>query len=137
MMTGLANPRMLEFKLLGRDGAVEFLTLELLGAASSRAEGKERWFEVAIYVDPDGNYVVHTVGRTVMEGERDLGRIERTHSPYDVVELLTVRRTSSRHRGANGDRRAEPYVPVAATRALAQAADRDDGLNAAYLRLVA
>jgi hypothetical protein len=132
----VTDSQLREYTLLGRDGARETLMLELLGSGTSFAEGKTRWFEVNIFADADGNYVVHTVGRTTVEGERDLGRIERTSSPYDVVELVTVRRKSSRH-GTGTGRRAEPYVPVASTRALAQAADVDDGLNEAYLRLVA
>lgn len=124
------------YRLLARDGVYVEVNAILLGEGSSYAEGKNRWFEVTIYADDDGEYVVHTVGRTELPDERDLGRVERTSSPYDVIELLTVRRTSARH--GHGDRRASaPYIPRASARALAQAAEFDDGLHDAYLRVVA
>lgn len=110
----------------------------LLGEGSSWAEGKTRWFEVKIFADENDEYVVHTVGKSTNSGERDLGRVWRTPSPYDVVEILTVRRVSSRQADPRtGNRRTNAYVPNASARALAQAAEFDDGLHDVYLRMVA
>ncbi len=128
------DPELREYTLLGRNGRPETHRLVLLGHGTSYAEGKKRWFEVTIYADENDAYLVHTVGRTTIEGERDLARIERTVSPYDVIELLTVRRASRNH---SGDRAVAPYVPRPSARAIAQAAEFDDGLHEAYLRQVA
>ena len=114
-----------EIELLGRDGATETMELELLGSGSSFREYKDRWFEVSIYRERDGRFVLHTVGRSTREGDRDLGRIAKTSSAFELVELLTVT-----HKG-------ETYVPQDSTRALAQAADRDPKIREAYLRMVA
>lgn len=126
-------------RLLSRDGTYVEIDAIMLGNGTSWAEGKERWFEVGLYALEDGTYVVHTIGRSTVTGERDLGRVEMTDSPYEVIEMLTVRRVSSRHgQRTGGDRRAQnPYLPKASLRALAQAAEFDDGINEAYVRIAA
>lgn len=131
------DTKLREYTLAGYGGATETMLLELLGEGSSYAAGKQRWFEVAIYVDEDGEYVVHTTGRTTHESETDRYRIVRTRSAFDVIELLTVRRVSQREAHATKGRATAPYVPVASLRALAQSADRDAKIREAYLELVA
>lgn len=95
--------------------------------------GACRWTEVTIYSrhDPDPavgsariTYVVHTVGRSAVPGEVDLPRVVETSSPYEVVEALTVRRA-----GPNG----EVFMPPQHLRALAAAAQWDDGIRDAYI----
>lgn len=98
-----------------------------------------RWFEVAIYrrywIDAedraagidythDGphDYVVHTVGGSSVAGEKRFSRVQGTTSPYDVIELLTVRPV---------DR--DPFIASQSARALAQAADVDRGIRDAYI----
>lgn len=146
--------------LTGRDGEPFTFTGRLLGAGSSRRDDHMhdllrdryaprrircsacRWFEVAIYVravdtaidletDPptlsrvpaeDGDYVVHTVGATVVPGEQRLSRISVTESPFEVIELLTVRRHGQ-----------DPFLTAQSSRALAQAAELDDGIREAYI----
>lgn len=101
-----------------------------------------RWFEVAIYrrftaeeidlsttppklrtIEPEAvDYVIHTVGASAVPGEQRLSRIEVTDSAFEVVELLTVRR--------EGD---SPWIPAQSSRALARAAELDDGLHEAYV----
>lgn len=106
-----------------------------------------RWFEVAIYrryADAEiirmrtGNpetdvsdrqalardYVVHTIGASIVPGETRLSRITPTDSPFEVIELLTVR-------PRDGDQ--QPWIPAQSARALAHAAEFDDGLREAYV----
>lgn len=106
-----------------------------------------RWFEVAIYrryvtegidlkTDPKrpkiyqldspepGDYVVHTIGASIVPGETRLSRITPTDSPFEVIELLTVR-------PRDGDQ--QPWIPAQSARALAHAAEFDDGLREAYV----
>lgn len=120
-------------------------TGRLLGAATSEsdfhtnhpgdfaAKGEKcsgcRWFEVAIYRrdaprgtgDPDVDYVVFTLGHTDVPGERLYGRITQVNSPFEVVEVLTVRRVGA------------TFMPAQSSRALAQAAAVDAGLRDAYV----
>jgi hypothetical protein len=135
-------------ELSGRDGRRQTFTGVLLGSGSSRSEVHSdhlgdyaargtkcsacRWFEVAIYArihDRDTglyptvkDYVVHTVGGSVVPREKRFSRIQTTTSPYDVIELVTVRPV---------DR--EPFIASQSARALAQAADVDDGIRDAYI----
>jgi hypothetical protein len=95
-----------------------------------------RWIEVLIYLvnewldgaDDEGNsgrYLVVTRGMTVVPGEREFRRTVATDSPYEVVELLTVRRN---HSG-----RDDAYIPSSNARALSRAAELDGGIRDAYL----
>lgn len=105
-----------------------------------------RWLEVTIYrrrvemtyaviVEPDPNapatytydYVIHTVGMSDVPGEVDFIRIHQTASAFEVVELLTVRRTNPRTGVTTA------FVPPQHARALAQAATLDDDLREAYV----
>lgn len=96
-----------------------------------------RWTEISIYHVPDnvyaaaqvepyvggplGKYLVVSSGRSVVPGERTFVNATWTNSPYEVVEILTQRRG--------------PRVTLSTTaaRALAAAAEYDDGLNDAYV----
>lgn len=80
-----------------------------------------RWFEVRIIRDEDGSYVVHTQGPSTIPGDIVLCRLARTESPYEVVELLTVRRDGY------------ASLPGHSSRALAQAAMVDPGVATAYV----
>jgi len=99
-------------------------------AAPGERCGACRWTEVTIYRGsaipgevPD-SYVVHTVGRSVVPGEVDLPKVVETASPYEVVEALTVRRQGPR---------GEVFMPPQHLRALAAAAQWDDGIRDAYI----
>lgn len=104
-----------------------------------------RWFEVAIYqryttegidltTDPAHpriypldkpvaeDYVVHTVGASAVPGEQRLSRIAVTESGFEMVELLTVRKLNE-----------EPFITAQSSRALAQAASRDENIRDAYI----
>lgn len=103
-----------------------------------------RWFEVALYrrfldteidlsdpanpklkkmIEPEAaDYVIHTVGASIVPNEKRLSRVEVTDSAFEVVELLTVRQ---------GDN--PPWIPAQSVRALARAAELDDGLREAYV----
>lgn len=139
-----------QFTLVGRNGAEHRFTGQLLGAGTSHQthhyhnnqfarRGEKcsacRWFEVAIYrrtadakghvpvgADHGFDYVVHTVGATIVPGEQRLSRVEYTTSSFEVVELLTIR---------PNDR--EPYMMTQSARALARAAELDDGIREAYV----
>lgn len=81
-----------------------------------------RWFEITLYTTDDGRYVVHTVGRSVIPGEIDLGRIATTTSAHVVVDLLTVRKPHG-----------ESFLPAPSSRALATAARDDEAIEYAYV----
>ena len=93
----------------------------LLGRDSSFQEYKTRWFEVEIYLDVNGEFVVYTVGRTLVPDETSRYRIARTRSAYKVVELLTVVN--------NG----KMYIPRQSSRALSEAAQFNDDIRDAYV----
>lgn len=81
-----------------------------------------RWFEVSLYWDVDaGQYVVHTIGRSIVPEEIDYARIARTHSPYEVLEFLTVRQPGN------------VFIASPSLHALAQAAHLDEGIRDAYV----
>ena len=80
-----------------------------------------RWQETTIYVTDDGQFVVHTIGRSVVPGESDRHRVTFTSSAYEIVEVLTVK----------GNK--EPFLPDPSARALAQAAAVDDDVQEAYV----
>ena len=98
-----------------------------------------RWVEVSIYRrditvpvnelahDHREDYVVYTVGRSVVPGEHNIPRIVETASPYEVVEALTVRRPPG------GGRPAEVFMPPQHLRALSAAAQFDAGIRDAYV----
>lgn len=149
-------------ELIGRDGETFGFLGKPLGVGSSQQNDHRhdvardryaprgircsacRWFEVAIYrryvtegidletdpkrpriypVDPEpGDYVVHTIGASIVPGETRLSRITPTDSPFEVIELLTVRKRDD-----------DPWIPAQSARALAHAAEFDDGLREAYV----
>lgn len=126
--TTASPPPLLRHELRGRDGEAFIFHGRHLGHGTSEQPGKNRWFEVDVYRREnvhDGvrvdDYVVHTRGMTAIEGERTLSRIEVTTSPYEIIELLTVIR----------ERR--QFLPRQSARALAQAAQWDDGVRDAYV----
>ena len=82
--------------------------------------GACRWLESTVYRTDGGKFVLHTVGRTIVPGEIDYGRIVDTSSAYELLELATVRA-------------GKPYLPAPTARALAQAADKDDDVRDAYV----
>lgn len=109
-----------------------------------------RWFEVRIFrevrppadVDPAsdwsatagpdvlrrstaGDYVLHTTGMSVVDGEVPLYKHEVTGSSFSVVEFLTTRRV-----GVQGP---EAFLARPSARALAEAAEYDAGLREAYI----
>jgi hypothetical protein len=131
---------MKQIDLLGRDGEPFSFTGAKLGHGSSarnhhnhntsidefapqryRCSGC-RWFEVDIYLTAEDRYVVHTTGVSVVPGESRLSRISVTESPFEVIELLTVRKKNE-----------EPFITTQSARALAQAAEVDDGIREAYI----
>lgn len=85
-----------------------------------------RWQDVYIYtVNDSDDYVVYTIGMTMVPGELEYTKITRTASPTEVQEVLTVRN------------REGAYIPAPARRALAQAADKDEDLEDIYRSLPA
>lgn len=152
-MTSKLRLQPTDHELIGRNGVAHRFTGALLGSSTSysvdhtHAAGQHaprgakcsacRWFEVYIYrrartngagptgnglVDTPADYVVHTVGGSSVPGERRFSRVEFTSSPFEVIELLTVRPV---------DR--DPFIAAQSARALAQAAELDDGVREAYI----
>ncbi len=141
-----------QFKLVGREGDEFAFTGIRLGHETSyqdqhthhprRAAAKRekcsacRWFEVSIYrryVEVEtsvgdmlgatgADYVVHTVGASNVPNEQRLSRIAVTESAFEIVELLTVRKIDE-----------QPFITVQSSRALAQAAARDEDVRDAYI----
>ena len=112
------------YTLTGRNGDTFNFTGERLGSGSSEHPDKDRWFEVDIYrgvVNDEQVYVVHTQGRSRVQGETTRARVALSQSAYEVVELLTVN-----HGG-------KLYIPRQSSHALAQAAQWDAGLRDAYV----
>jgi hypothetical protein len=105
-----------------------------------------RWFEVRIFREvllPDGvasieelsaadasrvqlgEYVIHSSGMSIVDGEVTFFRYETTRSPYMVIELMTTRQTT--------DRGPEAFLAKPAAHALAEAAEFDVALRDAYV----
>lgn len=80
-----------------------------------------RWFEVNLYKRDDGFYVLHTIGRTIVPGEIEFGRIATTDSAYTVVELMTVRNGLS------------VFLPAPSALALSMASKDDKDIRDAYV----
>ena len=79
-----------------------------------------RWFEVKIGLEDDGeHYRIEMIGRSIVDGEVDRVRVERTTSANAVVDLLAM--------GEPGRR----YIPKTSRIALHEAADIDDSLGEA------
>lgn len=95
-------------------------------AAPGRRCSACRWIEITILRTTDDTYLVRQVGRTRVPGETTRDRLDETVSPYEVVELLTLRR---RDRLTNA---VAPVMPACSARALAQAAARDEAVLDAY-----
>lgn len=124
MMTAeTATPPKFETHTLDDKHGDVVISARKLGEGSSWKPGKLRWFEVTIYKDAHGEYVVHTRGVSIVEGEYTKLRIIKTASSFEVVELLHV------------EQRGERYVPRDSRRALAQAAQWDDDLMERHLDL--
>lgn len=117
------------------DGDVE-VPGELLGLAnSSRLEHNHatdyvrpgdrcstcRYTEVRLFRDAT-HYILVTLGMTIVPGETIIHRIRRLTSPFEVLEVLTVRKPGR-----------EPFLPKSAALTLAQAADLDEGISEAYI----
>lgn len=95
-----------------------------------------RWYEVRVFCATQildvppleaepvlGDYVIHTLGPSLIDGEVTYSRVEFAQTGFEVIELCTVRR---------GDR-GEPYLPAPAARALSQAAGVDRVIQDAYV----
>lgn len=92
--------------------------------------GACRWQETRIFLLDEknrtyhgGKFAVHTLGVSILEGERVRARLSFVNTGFEVVELLTVRKGEH----------AAPYIPGASARALAMAAASDRDLKDAYV----
>lgn len=83
-----------------------------------------RWTEIRIFRGYDGTLYIVRSGVSDVPGERDLVRVIRVSTPFELVENLTTT-----------DRRAPSVLtlPFAARHALAQAASHDGPLRDAYI----
>lgn len=92
--------------------------------------GACRWQETRIFLLDEkdhvyhgGKFAVHTLGVSILSGERVRARLSFVNTGFEVVELLTVRKGEH----------AAPYIPGASARALAMAAASDRDLKDAYV----
>ena len=91
-----------------------------------------RWFEVQLFaveceltsndepIDRRAQYLVVTSGVSKVPGEVKMRRASWSDSAYEIIELLTQRRTE------------RPFLPAPSARVLSQAAAWDDGIRIAY-----
>lgn len=148
---GRHQPRVAVHKLLQPDGSEREIAGKLLGHGTSRREYHNhpeprnlvthpetwkcsacRWFEVnIIYVPEDDLYAVYTIGKSELPHERARARIQFTESAFEIIEILTDRRKTRQPDGTYVDR--EPRLPIAAARCIAQAANIDPDITAAYV----
>lgn len=120
-MTNSLAPQISEYRLHNRHGDFIVFNGQHLGHGTSEHPNKLRWFEVDLYITNDGEYFIHTQGKSSIEGEITYVRIAQTRSAFEVVELVTVN-----HKG-------KIYIPRQSSRALAQAAQWDDDIRDAYV----
>lgn len=80
-----------------------------------------RWLEAVLYETDDEFYVAHTTGKTILPGETEYAKVLKTDSAYEVLEFFTVRPST----GA-------PFIPAPSMRVMAQAAQYDKDMAAAY-----
>lgn len=111
------------FDLPLRDGSRHVFDGRLLGSGSSARADKSRWFEVAIYEDVRGQYVLHTAGMSTVNGEEPWYRLITSESAFEIVDRLIVH-----HAG-------KIYVPSQSMRALTAAAQYDDNFLEALREL--
>ncbi len=112
---------------LRRDGDRNLaFTGQLLGEASSRRPGQDRWFEAQIFKTEAGTYIVAGVGRSDIEGETDRCWAVTASDGAGVVQALT-----------RIDEDDIEYLTRTARDALNAATEHDEGIKAAFLKQVA
>lgn len=113
--------------VLKRDGERSLvLTGVLLGAASSRRPGQDRWFEVEIYRTTGGQFVVGGRGRSEVEGETD--RCWAAVCADGAGVIASLMRVDSDD---------VEYLTRTARDALNDAAENDDDIRDAFYKRVA
>lgn len=83
-----------------------------------------RWFEVKIYREDAGDYLIELAGKTNVPTEKDRHRVEQTSSPHAIIDLLTQQ--------DNG----RPFIPLVSRRVLAEASAHDTAIEEVYIRRV-
>lgn len=83
-----------------------------------------RWSEFRIFSKDCGGYVLHYTGMSEKEGETVRYRHQEARSSYEVVEIMTTRRTRA-------DRR-DVFLSAPAARVLSQAAGFDSSIRDAF-----
>ena len=125
--TGTTQP--INCRLIGSSTSYMPTHNHATGHGPDRVKGHKcsrcRWFEIQIFKAYD-DYIVWTLGRSDIPGERTHYRLVRTPSAWEVVEILTVRQN-------NGDGDAQAFLPVPSARALAMAAAYDKPIEKAYV----
>jgi hypothetical protein len=139
------KPTITKHRLIHSDGTSHEITAALLGFGTSEREyhnhpeprnfdefpetwkcSRCRWFEVSIfYIPEDDLYAVYTIGKSSLLGEEPRSKIQYTESAFEVIEILTDRRSP------------HPRLPIAAARCIAQAASVDDDMTDAYINRAA
>lgn len=134
MTVTTGTPTTRTFDLVGRDGTILRVLGQHLGHGTSEQAGKDRWFEVDIYLTATG-YIVHTQGKSSRVGEHTLSRIRHTSSAFELIEILTVKRCiiDGRHTCDIPSHEKRLYLPRQSSHALAQAAQWDDDVRDAYV----
>jgi hypothetical protein len=82
-----------------------------------------RWTEIRIFRDDAGTLYTVNCGASEVPGERDLIRVNRVGTPFELVESLTTVDRVTR----------QPVLNFPARHALAQAASHDLGVRDAYV----
>lgn len=93
---------------------------ECLSHKSSRTDDSQRrWQEIAIYRTNAGLYVTFTVGRSIVDGERDRINTAEFAEPSEVWRGLT-----------RAPRTETPYMTALARSVLDEAVEKDPALDA-------
>lgn len=61
---------------------------DLLGEASSRMPGKDRWLETRIYTNAAGGYIVEKMGNSSRPGDKIRGTVHRCETARAAIECI-------------------------------------------------
>lgn len=131
-----------KYKLTTTDGEFVLFSGLLLGEGTSQRDSHThwpgeppkpgvscsgcRWTETRIFWSEDGKmWVIHTIGRTTVEGESNRYKVVWASKPKDIIESLMVKSRFLK----KGVRQME--LPKANATALQEAADNDDEIHEA------
>lgn len=76
------------YELPDRDNRTIRFTGRMIGQADTREGEAERWTSVSVYRTEGGNYIVHVIGHSTVDGERNRYTCHTADGPDGAVESL-------------------------------------------------